>query len=182
MTTATPSARTTNELIKQMPAGSVPFATMLKKLGLWSERSHNAIDERRSFIRNLAEIGPDQLADEHAYWTSEAGRISELHGFLVAQKVRTDFDTKIAQAQARTQVRKNNASKTDAAGKPVKMTAAEINDEAEMLQVLRDARERAILVESTLASMAATKEATLLYLNTISREITRRGDLLKARV
>lgn len=182
MTTTIPSARTTNELIKQLPDGAVPFSSMLKKLGLWTAVAHNAIDERREFVKNLASVPPDALADENAYWTSEAGRLSELHGFLMAQKVRTDFDVKIATAQARAQVRKNNVGKTDAAGKLIKLTSTEVNDLAEGQTVLSDARERAVLVESTLAAVAATKEATLLYLNTLSREITRRGDLTKARL
>lgn len=182
MSTITPSARTTNELIKQLPEGSTPFATMLRKLGLWTSVAHNTVDERRPFQKNLASIGPDSLADEHAYWTSEAGRVSELHGFLMAQKVRTDLEVRIATSKARAQVRQNHVGKVDASGKAVKLTTTEVNDLAEAQQVLADARENAVLVESTLAAVAATKEATLLYLNTLSREITRRGDLMKARL
>lgn len=176
------SARTTNELIKQLPTEAAPYADMLRRLGLWTTRSHASIDERRPFLRNLAEAGPDQLADEHAYWTSEAGRITELHGFLVAQKVKSDLELKLAAAKARTTIRRQNQNRTGPDGKPVKMTAAEVNDQAEGQQVLIDAREASAIIETTLASLAATKEATLLYLNTLSREITRRGDLLKARV
>lgn len=182
MTTMTPAARTTNELIKQMPGDSVAFSNTLKKLGLWTAIAHNAIDERRPFSRNIAALDPDTLADEQAYWASEAGRITELHGFLTAQKVKSDLELKVATAKARSQVRQQNANKTDANGKAIKLTTGEVNDLAEAQQVLIDARQSAVLVESTVAAVAATKEATLLYLNTLSREITRRGDLLKARM
>lgn len=182
MTTTTPAARTTNELIKQLPGDSIAFASTLKKLGLWSSRVHDSVDERRPFQRNIASVAPDTLADEQAYWTSEAGRISELHGFLMGQKVKSDLELRVATAKARSQVRQQNATKTDANGKAIKLTTGEVNDLAEAQQVLIDAREATVLVESTLAAVAATKEATLLYLNTISREITRRGDLLRARM
>ena len=177
---ATPSARTTNELIKQVPGHSVQFANMLKRLGLWTSRAHDGIDERRQFVSNLAAISPDQLAEEQSYWSSEAGRITELHGFLQAQSMQTGLKVKQAQATARTAVRQRNAGKTDAAGTPIKLTAGEITDLAETETVLKEAREQAVFVESALVAVAATKEATFLYLNTLSREITRRGDLMKA--
>lgn len=175
-----PSARTTNELIKQVPGNSVQFANMLKRLGLWTTRAHDQIDERRQFVSNLAAISPDQLAEEQSYWSSEAGRITELHGFLQAQSLQADLNVKHAQATARSNVRQQNASKVDAAGKPIKLTAGEVGDLAEQQTILKDAREQAVFVESALVAVAATKEATFLYLNTLSREITRRGDLMKA--
>lgn len=178
----TPKAmRTTNELMSHMPDSSM--AQTLKRLGLWTDRAHSKVDERRPFKKSLSNLDSDTLSDEHSFWTSEAGRITELHGMLLAQKVRTDLETKMEVARARTSVRRENSQETDSDGKPVKkLTASEVADRAEENAAVMDAREQAVTVESMLASVGAAKEATLLYLSTISREITRRGDLMKGRL
>lgn len=165
-----------------MPGDSTEFAATLKKLGLWSTQAHDHIDTRPAFKKNLAELSSDQIATEHAYWSSEAGRISELHGFLTAQKVRTDLNLKVAQAQSRNRVRNNKTYTTNAEGKEKKLTQGEVNDLAEADSAMQDARKESMVVETTLASVSAAKEATLMYLSTISREITRRGDMLKSRL
>lgn len=172
--------RTTSELIADLPDSKI--AESLRALGLWTKAAHNKIDQRRPFPQNLATMESDALGNEQAWWSSEAGRIMELHGLLMGQKIRTDLEVKVALAKARASVRRRNTKAREADPEVKKMTATEVNDEAESEQILLDAREEAGLVDAMLASVAASKEATLLYLSTLSREITRRGDLVKGRL
>lgn len=172
-----------NELVSLMPEASAVKAAMMK-LGLWTNNIHEYrnIQERRPFPNNLGNLGPEQLADEYAWWTSELGRISELHGVLCSQKVWTDLQVRTALAQARSNTRKSKVHTTDADGKTKKLTQGEVNDIAETDPALMTARNNEALVDSYLAAITPMKDVTIAYLQTLSREITRRGDLQRNRL
>lgn len=156
----------------------------MKKLGIWSSRlhEHDQIAPRRPFHANLGHLNSDQLADEMAYWTSELGRISEITGVISSQKVYADLRVRQALATARHNVRSNKAYATDTDGKPKKLTQSEVNDLAERDPNLVTVRENEALVDSYLATLQPMKDVTIAYLQTLSREITRRGDLQRARL
>lgn len=173
--------RTTAELLSRLPDGTA-VANAMRALGMWTADAHTRPGQRKQFRRDLSSMSGQALADEQAYWSSEAGRIGELHGLLVGQKIQAQMMEKLEQSKARVRVRSKHQEEQKDEPKPSKITAGEVNDRAEEDPSLQKARETAAMVEKFLASLEATKEATLLYLNTLSREITRRGDEMKSRL
>ena len=104
-------------------------------------------------------LGPPALSDEQGWWTSEFGRIAELHGLLVGQQKVLSLDSKKSRAAARSRLRKK------AVEAEVKMTATELNDLAEDDPTVRDSDERAVIVEmltsSSTCSVGRTPPADL---------------------
>lgn len=173
--------RNTTELLKQLPNGTA-VANAMRALGLWTTTAHSEVKGRRPFRRDLAEMDGNTLANEQAYWASELGRIAELRGLLRGQKVQANLALKVALAKARSSIREQHAESQKDVAKPTKLTAAEINDRAEENADVQDERQALTAVEVFQASIDASHEVTLMYLQTLSREITRRGDVMKARI
>lgn len=175
--------RSTSELLSNLPNGTAVSQAM-RALGLWTTDSHAKPGSRRRFRSDLATMHGAELANEQAYWASELGRISELLGLLRGQKIQANLGLKLALAKARCAIREEHAAIVVPEGKkaPAKITVGELNDRAEENPDVMDERQALTTVEMYLASAEAAHEATLLYLQTLSREITRRGDEMKARM
>ena len=175
--------RSTAELLANLPNGTA-VAQAMRALGLWTGDSHSKPGSRKPFRRDLATMHGPELADEQAYWVSELGRISELLGLLRGQKVQANLSLKVALAKARCAIREQHAAIVVPEGQkpPAKLTAAEINDRAEENPDVMDERQALTTVEVFMASAEAANEATLMYLQTLRREITRRGDEMRARM
>lgn len=143
-----------------------------KKLGIWTSSGHSAIPEKRDWPRQFSALSDDALSDANSLWSHEAARVTELVGFLESQKLSAVLKHKTAKAAARMRVR----SSLD------KGTAAEIDDRASSDPGLLTADESLIKVEVLLTQAKAYKEAAILVLSSISREISFRQAQYNAKI
>ncbi|RJL21219.1 hypothetical protein [Bailinhaonella thermotolerans] len=178
--------RTTRDMVEHAGAGDE--AAMMKYLGLWTAQAHSRPAQRRPFAADMASLAGSALADEQAWWTSELGRVLELIGVLEARKVQCELTLKRAKASARAAIRRTHQAaaqeRAKEDGTPVKvakLTVGELNDWADETQPVREAEESKAEVEAMLAMLAGVQRATEMYLSTLSREITRRGQELQLR-
>lgn len=139
-----------------------------QRLGLWTTTLHRPGVQRRAMRSRLAEADDRTLADEHLYWVSELGRITELVGMLNAQEVPAALAVKVAKARARVEARRRTDGKQP--------TQSALDDLADVDPVVIEAEQQLGRIRSLLASAAAAKEATAGYVQGLSREITLRGD------
>ena len=166
--------RSVAQVLERTPQGR-DVAELLKRLGLWTEAQHVQKHERKAFPTQLSVLTSAQLSDEQSYWTSEMGRITELLGIIAGQKLLLENRSKKERSAARARVRRRAEEGT-------KLTAGQITDESEEDPAVQELDEKLAFVLTLMAYLGAVKEATVQYLNTLSREITRRGDELKARI
>lgn len=167
--------RSLTQVLERTPNGN-DMVVLATKLGIWTAAAHNTVTERRPFPKNLSDMGPNELTNLLAEWTSEFGRITELVGLLNGQKEQLKIRGKSLRAAARSRLRRDHPKDE----KPLASTA--LNDAAEEDTGVLENDERIALVELLLASATATKEATQQYIGSISREIAYRDAQMKARM
>lgn len=167
--------RSVHQVLGRTPLGS-SIAELAERIGLMTEGIHRGSVARRKFVENVSKLSPSQLSDEQSYWASEYGRVVELIGVLQGQEKILSLQSKAARASARARLRRNGE---EAGGK---MTSSQITDAAEEDPAVRDLDERAGIVAILLASAAAAKEATTMYLQTLSREVTFRCAQMDSRL
>lgn len=168
--------RNLTDLLNQLPGGKAALV-LATRLGVFNEGNHqNSSDAKRAFPHKYSDLGDDDLSDANAYWNAELGRASELLGLLEGQKVLTTLEGKNARfkarSAARTRLAANNGGKIP--------TAGVINDEAENDVGVQASNEIAGLLEMTIASVKAYKDACTSVVAGISREISFRQDQYKA--
>jgi len=168
--------RSVHQVLERTPLGE-GIAELAERIGLVTEQIHRSSVVRKKFQANVSKLSAPQLSDEQSYWASEYGRIVELLGILQGQEKYLGLKSKAARAAARARLRRN-AEEEPAA----KTTSAQINDAAEEDPVVRELDERAAIVSILLASATAAKEATTIYLQTLSREITFRCAQMDSRL
>ena len=168
--------RSVHQVLERTPLGE-GIAELAERIGLVTEQIHRSSVVRKKFQTNVSKLSAPQLSDEQSYWASEYGRIVELLGILQGQEKYLGLKSKAARAAARARLRRN-AEEEPAA----KTTSAQINDAAEEDPVVRELDERAAIVNILLASATAAKEATTMYLQTLSREITFRCAQMDSRL
>lgn len=170
-------------VLARTPNGA-EVSALAERLGLLTAGSLGRVRERRRFIVNVSELDAAALSNEQAYWAGEFGRIVELVGLLQGQEKYLALRAKQVRSQARGRVRRLNenveveeggdettATKKSGA-KVVKMTATQVNDLAENDPAVMDVENQSSLVVVLAASALAAKEATAMYLSTLSREIS----------
>lgn len=162
------------EVLERTPSGT-DLARVAARLGLINADSLRMQTQRRAFVAEIAALSPAQLSDEQSYWASEFGRITELAGILRGQNELLAVEAKAARARARARVRR-------AADSGARLSVAQVDDEAASDPTVRDVEERRALVSQLLAAADAAREATGIYLQAISREITFRTAQMNARV
>lgn len=176
--------KTLSGLLEQLPSGNGARA-LAARLGVWTEEAHaDPTKHRRSnYPKEFSSLGPNELSNTNAYWLSEAARATELVGLLEGQKIMLGLYTKQARAAVRGRLRKAAVDTAEKDGsKPVKYTVAELNDEAEADTAVLEIELKAALLEQTLASTKAYKEACLALVAGISREISFRQAQMSARL
>lgn len=182
------------EALERTPEGR-RMMQLADRLGLWTNGVHMVRQETVPFVRDFPE-SPAELSKLYATWSSEAGRVIELVGLLTGQKERLQLQAKAARSRARARLRReaiaaaeravadsgdDGLTRTKAAALKLP-TSTQINDEAEEAPEVIEIEEAMSFIYMLLASAAAYKEAVLLYLNTISREMSYRQAQLHARV
>lgn len=141
--------------------------------GAWSSSLH-AIEHARRPLRSVSTADDLTVSEEHMYWVSELGRLTELAGALAARCDVAATAAKAARARARATLRQ--------ADPEARWTVSALEDAAEADAAVISAD--ALLTRCRLAAAhaAAAKEATAAYVAGLSREITLRGDAKRARM
>jgi len=163
------------QVLSRTPNGEA-VAELAERLGLLTSGATKASSARRGFISEIAKLSPAQLSNEQSFWAAEFGRIVELIGLLQGQEKYLALKAKAARSTARSRIRR------DAEAKELKVTATSVNDEAEDDPDVRDTDEQSTIVTILLASALAAKEATTMYLQVISREISFRCSQIDAKI
>lgn len=164
------------QALERTPTGEAAVE-IAKALGIWTTASHATPKERRPFKVDLADATPSKLTELMAAWSGEFGRIIELCGVLNGQEAALKIEMKIAQAKARSRIRKERSDNEE---KP--LTVSEIKDLADEDPSVVELYQRELFLVMIAASAQAAKEATQQYLNTISREIAYRDAQMRAGV
>lgn len=167
--------RSVHQVLGRTPMGAV-IGELAERIGLMTAEIHKVSVTRRKFKENISKLSPPQLSDEQSYWASEYGRIVELIGVLQGQEKLLSLQSKSVRASARARVRRNGEQEGS------KMTSTQISDAAEEDPAVKDIDERSSVVAILLASASAAKEATTMYLQTLSREITFRCAQMDSRL
>lgn len=168
--------RNLKTVLSKTPNGS-DASELMRKLGLWTYASHMRDHERPEFLKNLGTADDLSISTQLGIWTSEYGRITELHGAFVGQKEQVKLQLKGATAEARVRIRRKNREGEN----PKSMAAAELNDLVESDPQVMEILDKLAILELILAQTAATKEATAQYIATISREISFRDAQAKSK-
>lgn len=157
-------------------------AALADRLGLWTRTLHQSPETRAAFKSKFSDLGPNELSDLNATWIAEAGRVVELVGLLSGLQDQLKVRAKSARASARAKARRDLAAAADGDTKRKAPTVAELNDMAEEDSAVKDIDDQLAFVALLLASAQAAKEATYMYRDAISREITFRCEQMKARL
>ena len=163
------------QVLARTPNGE-SVAQLAEKLGLLTKGRWRGNSERRAFVTDISKLSPAKLSDEQSYWAGEYGRIVELLGLLQGQEKTLTLKSKSARSAARSRIRRD----AEAAGN--KVTATSVNDEADDDPAVVDIEEQMSVVSVLLATAGAAKEATTMYLSTLSREISFRCAQMEARI
>lgn len=141
-------------------------------LGAWTVSVHAAEVTRRP-LRNVSASDDQTLSEEHLYWVSELGRLTELAGALNARVEIALLELKALKARTRSRIRTQHSGE--------KLTAQMLDDEAESDSAVMEAERELSELRLIAAHVAAAKEATGTYVAGLSREITLRGDQRRSR-
>lgn len=159
--------------------GGESIIILLRRLGFWVG-ADNKVGSVVSFPRkfsNLTETGDNSIGDLLAYWTSEYGRVSEMLGALSSERIRL----KTALSQARSYATRKIHQQAKAAEEKapgVRLLEALIAED----DAVQDVTARLSLIEQTIGSLNEIRNAIGAYREAVSREITRRGDLIRGRI
>jgi hypothetical protein len=173
--------RSLSQVLARTPNG-LSAIELARRLGLWTYVSHQNDNVRQPFIANLETATDEEITAQAGYWTSEFGRILELQGVFLGQREQLRIQLKVALAESRSRARKAHSQESTKSPRPKPLTATELNDMAEEDAEVISLQEKLGLMELLLAQTGAAKEATTQYLATLSREISFRGDHMKARL
>jgi hypothetical protein len=163
------------QALERIPEGA-DVVRMFAKLGLWTSEAHKVVTARKAFPSEFSKLGPEELSDLSARVASDGGRIMELVGLLSGLEVRLSLRLKAARATARSKARRALPEDHKAP------TKSELDDQAEEDPTVIELVEQMGLLQMMLAQATAMKDASQLYKEAVSREITYRGDQMKSRM
>lgn len=177
--------KTADELLRR--AGGEQLLLLLRKLGFWVGAGRNPDEVVKTFPTELSKVESAELGDQSSYWQSEMSRVIAICGALESQRLIAAFEVKKRRDRGASRVLADHKLRTAEAveagePKPRALTQAQINIEVSQRPEVLEAEEQKLLLDVVLTSLGAVKEAIEGYTRTLSREISRRGDLLRAGV
>lgn len=170
-----------SQAMERLPQGRAAVE-LARRLGAWTASVHQDVPPRRAFKPKLSDLSMSQLSDEHGFWAADYGRLVELAGALNAQLVYLKLASKQARSAARARARRQRNEAAEGQAKQKAPTVAELNDLADEDPSVVDVDAQVALVEMLLAHVSASREATMQYLTSLSREISFRDSQLKAKL
>lgn len=156
------------------------LVSLLRRLGFWlGDQSPDvrAPEHCRPFPVEISNLTSDQIADVHSYWTSEQARVCALIGALQRQRHILVIELKRAKASAAATVLRQARDNGEKA--PSSTALAAFVDTSETVITAED---KLAHVDGLIAALNAVKEAVEGFCRVASREIARRGDLLRSGV
>lgn len=176
--------RTVGEFLDRTPHGR-ELVDFLKKLGFWIDGTNPANPEqRRPFPRQIP-TNPEDLGNLGFYWQSELSRVTEILGVLDSQRYKLGIDSKRARAAAAARLHRQRAEEITNAEDSSKLkpyTATQIGALVEDDVTVKEADDKIVLVEMLYRALDALRVSFDGYCRTVSREVTRQGDLAKYRL
>lgn len=164
---------TANDLLRRVGAEQV--LALLQRLGFWVGGDNPTSGAtRRPFPRDLSRLDSNKLGDEASYWQSELSRVIGVTGALQARRIETDFQLKRARNLATAALLRGYREREERAPTQSAL-AAEVAERPEV----QDAEEALLTIEVVLTALGAVKEAYEGYCRVLSREVSRRGDLIR---
>lgn len=176
-----------NELLDKVGADSL--LRLLQRLGFWAGWGDgNPLGgQTKKFRVDLSKLESGQLGDEAAYWQSELSRAIAVAGALQAQRMISNMNVKRAKDAAaaavlreREQASKQPVPEGEVPVKQERLTGALLASLVAERPEVVDEENKLLLLDVVLASLDAVKEAIEGYCRVLSREISRRGDLMRA--
>jgi len=168
---------TANDLLRRMGAEEV--LVLLQRLGFWvaAEGPNPARGATRQFPKDLSKVDTAQLGDESSYWQSELSRVVTIIGALQSRRLVTEFELKRARNTALARILRGYKDREEKAP-----SQAALNAEVATQPDVQSAEEASLAVEVAVMALSAVKESLEGYTRVLSREISRRGDLLRSGV
>jgi hypothetical protein len=178
--------RTADDLIRS--AGGDELLSLLSSLGFWVGGGGNPTEPARTFQQSVADMAPDTLGNESSYWQSELSRVVAVVGALAAQSKLSKLDLSRAKSAAVVAVydaaSQNQGSGDDASAPPARakaLTKAQVDAMVAQRPEVQARENNLVIIEAAVVALDAAREAIEGYLRMLSREITRRGDLIRGR-
>lgn len=169
------SIQALRQALERIPDGA-DAVRLFAKLGLWTSESHRTPAERKAFPTEFSKLGPSELSDLSARVVSDAGRVVELTGLLNGLEARLELRLRAARASARSKARRAHPADQ----KPP--TKGELDDLAEEDPAVIELCEQLGILQLMLAQASAVREASQIYKEAVSREITYRSAQMQARL
>lgn len=164
-----------NDLMRRVGAEQV--LVLLQRLGFWVGGDRPVNEQRREFPRDLSKLDSDALGDHCSYWQSELSRVVAVIGALQARQLIAQFDVKRARNTATARLMREYRDRDEKLPSQSAL-AAEVAGCADV----QSPEESLLTVEVAITALGAVKDALEGYTRVLSREISRRGDLLRAGV
>lgn len=162
-----------NELLRRV--GGEQILVLLQRLGFWvgSEQP----EKKKSFPLDISKLDSNQLGDEASYWQSELSRITAILGALESRKLFAENEVKRAKNAGLARLSRGYREKNQK-----QPAATVVAAEVASLPEVMAAEETLLAIAMVTTSLEAAKEGIEGYCRTTSREISRRGDLLRSGV
>lgn len=156
-------------------AGAADVLSLLRKLGFWVGDGRRGDRPERAFRHDLAELTPTELGNESGYWQSELSRVIAVLGALSGAERRLKHKIKRARDQEAVRLLREAADKGEKA--PTKAVLdIKVSEHTSVVQL----ENQLGVLESVSIALSAAREAIEGYCRVLSRELTRRGDMLRA--
>lgn len=164
-----------NDLMRRLGADQI--LVLLQRLGFWVAGDNPVSQQRRPFPRDLSKLDSSSLGDECAFWQSELSRVVTIMGALESRRMVADHEVKRARNTAASRILRQLK---DAGEKAPSQSV--LATEVAALPDVQSAEDDKLGLDVALTALSAVKEAIEGYTRVLSREISRRGDLLRAGV
>lgn len=156
-------------------AGASDVLGLLKRLGFWVGSGRRGDQPEQAFNPKLADLTPRELGNDSGYWQSELSRVIAVLGALSGAERRVKHQIKRARDREAARLLREAAEKEEKA--PTKAVLDVMV--SEHITVIQLEQQLGVL-ESVSISLNAAREAIEGYCRVLSRELTRRGDMLRA--
>lgn len=169
-------ARTVEEVLRR--TGGTELISWLRSLGFWADetagRRAAKVPQKYSTLNDMA---GHQLGDALAEWSSEYARATEILGVLQAERIRLKLALDRTGAEAALRILKEKKEEGE------KIPTQRILDTlVSMDKRYQEEEDRLALIDQAIKAVSGVKEAAQGIRDGISREITRRGDMMRGRL
>lgn len=157
-------------------AGGAELLRMLRTLGFWVGGGQVG-EPSRGFTQRVSDLSSGALGDENSYWQSELSRVIAISGALNAQMKMAKLSLQRSRATAAAAILQQVS---DDGEKPPTKTLLDLK--VSQRPEVQQNENNLVILEAAIAALDGARESIEGYTRMLSREITRRGDLARARM